>query len=97
MSNSREFQLLSNCVSVRICFIYTRPPIIHPSLSLSSPSRRASRSCVDECLCQCGLSEMYTLFTADNLRIGSIDVHTNYDRSIFVFRLDEPVRQSRVR
>lgn len=53
--------------------------------------------CVDECLCQCGLSEMYMLFTADNLRIGSIDVHTNYDRSIFVFRLDEPVRQSRVR
>lgn len=46
---------------------------------------------------QCGLSEMYMLFTVDNLRIGSIDIHTNYDYSIFVFRLDEPIRQSRVR
>lgn len=50
--------------------------------------------------CMGGLSEVLHAFhgwveAPDNLRIGSID--TNYDVSIFAFRLDEPVRQSRVR
>ena len=52
--------------------------------------------------CVDSLSEVVHAFhglveTTDNLRIGSIDVLTNHDVSIFPFRLDEPIRQSRVR
>lgn len=94
MSNSREF-LLSNCVFVPISFVYICPLRLSFFVSFFSFCR-LSRLCWVP-VSQCGLSEMYMLFTVDNLRIGSIDIHTNYDYSIFVFRLDEPIRQSRVR
>lgn len=87
--------LLSNCVFVPISFVYICPLRLSFFVSFFSFCR-LSRLCWVP-VSQCGLSEMYMLFTVDNLRIGSIDIHTNYDYSIFVFRLDEPIRQSRVR
>lgn len=92
----RELEfLLSNCVFVPISFVYICPLRLSFFVSFFSFCR-LSRQCWVP-VSQCGLSEMYMLFTVDNLRIGSIDIHTNYDYSIFVFRLDEPIRQSRVR
>lgn len=92
----RELEfLLSNYVFVPISFVYICPLRLSFFVSFFSFCR-LSRLCWVP-VSQCGLSEMYMLFTVDNLRIGSIDIHTNYDYSIFVFRLDEPIRQSRVR
>lgn len=90
MSNSREF-LLSNCVSVRISFGYICPLRLSFFVSFFS----FYLSCV-ECLClsvvylKCTCFLRSIIFVSDRLTFTLIT-------TIFVFRLDEPVRQSRVR
>lgn len=76
---------LFECVS----FVYASSPIVLLRLFF----------CVSACVSVVYLKyTRFSLRSYNNLRItGSIDVRTNYDYSVSVFRLDEPVRQSRVR
>ena len=76
---------LFGCVS----FVYASSPIVLLRLFF----------CVSACVSVVYLKyTRFSLRSYNNLRItGSIDVRTNYDYSVSVFRLDEPVRQSRVR